>query len=85
MTNAITAELQKSTKHPSKYGGDFYYLFFKNLEDGKSYRSCISPSYRNWRNWSDIIENFNEKTPVTLTNLILRNNLIDADSKPKRI
>lgn len=85
MTNAITAELQKITKHPSKYGGDFYYLFFKNLEDGKSYRSCISPSYRNWRNWSDIIENFNEKTPVTLTNLILRNNLIDADSKPKRI
>lgn len=85
MSKTITATLQKITRHPSKYGGDFYYLFFKDLEDGKTYRSCVSPSYRNWRNWQEIVEGFDEKTSPTFTGLILKGNLVDADSVPQKV
>ena len=30
----------------SKYGGKFYYVYFKEYDTGKTYRTCLSPSYR---------------------------------------
>ena len=82
MGELLTAQLQKVQKHPSKFGGDFYYLFFKDTTTGKTYRSCVSPSYRNWSNWRAIVENFNENQQVIVSNLVLKGNLIDADSRP---
>ena len=83
MTNHITAQLQNISKHPSKYGGEFYYLFFKDIETGKGYKSCVSPNYRNWTKWDKIIENFQLGKTVILSNLIIKNGLVDADSNPK--
>ena len=82
MSNTITAQLNGVSKHPSKYGGDFYYLFFKDLQTGESYKSCTGPSYRNWKNWEHIVTNYQTGHPIVLSNLILRGNLIDADSRP---
>lgn len=77
----MKAKLLDIQSRPSKYGGEFCYLFFKG-EDGKSYRSCVSPSYRNWENWQKIVSNFSKESPVWLNNLFTKNGLIDADSKP---
>lgn len=83
MSNTIQAQLVKVNQHPSKFGGVFYYLFFKDLSTGNNYKSCVSPSYRNWSNWQKIVENFSEDKPLYLENLLLKNGLIDADSKPR--
>lgn len=80
----IKAQLVKTQKTPSKYGGDFFYLFFKG-EDGKSYRSCVVSTYRNWKNWRDIVENFSEDSPIWLDGLSLKNGMVDADSNPRII
>lgn len=80
----MKAKLLDIQDRPSKYGGGFYYLFFKG-EDGKSYRSCVSSSYRNWRNWQEIIKGFSKEHPVWLDNLVTKNGLIDADSRPVTI
>jgi hypothetical protein len=56
----------------------FSYVFFKSLEDGKSYKTCISEEFRNYRWWKDIeigdIIEINDK--------MIRGNLIDADAIP---
>lgn len=79
-----TATITGLQKHPSKFGGDFYYIYFKDVETGKSYRTCVYPNYRNYKNWANIINNYSEDKPVTLENLIVRNDtMVDADSIPK--
>ena len=80
----MKAVLNKISRHPSKFGGDFYYLFFKT-EKGESCKSCVGPAYRNWSNWAEIVKNFDEAHPILLENLIYRNGLIDADSKPQKV
>lgn len=80
----MKAKLLKTQQQPSKHDGIFYWLFFKG-EDGKSYRSCVVPTYRNWANWREIVENFNEENPIWLDGLTLKNGMIDADSKPRKI
>lgn len=80
----MKAQLLDIQKHPSKYEGDFYYLFFKD-ENGKNYKSCVGDAFRNWKNWSDIIANFDKSNPIWLDGLKLKGELIDADSKPIRI
>ena len=75
----MRAQLINISKQPSKYGGDFYYLFFK--ADGKSYRSCVSPSYRNWSKWREVVDSF-DGSPILLDGLKLKGNLVDADSSP---
>ena len=68
----------------SKYGGKFYYVYFKEYETGKSYRTCLSPSYRNYKNWTKLMNNYNDKI-VEVENVRANGNLIDADSMPKII
>lgn len=68
----------------SKYGGRFYYVYFKEYETGKSYKTCISPNYRNYKNWRSLIECFKDKV-VEVENARANGNLIDADSTPKII
>ena len=74
----MRATLLRTTKQPSNYGGDFYYFFFKG-DDGKAYRSCISPNCRNFGRWKPFIND----DGVVLNGLMLKSdNLIDADSFP---
>ena len=79
----MRATLLKITKHPSKWGGDFYYLFFKT-EDGVSCKSCVTPNCRNYNRWASIIKNFDEADPIVLDNLVLMSNgMVNADSFPR--
>ncbi len=77
-------KVQKITKAPSKYGGHFFYVFFKG-SDGDSYKTCLDPKMRNYKNWLELITVFNASiTAVHVSGLkIKKGNLIDADSKPK--
>lgn len=74
----MRATLLKTEKRVSKFGGNFWYVFFKG-EDGKSYRSCLYPACRNFLRWQPFIG----KEGVELEGLIARGRLIDADSWPK--
>jgi hypothetical protein len=78
----VRAKLIGQEKHPSKYGGVFYYFFFKD-EKGKSLRSCVTPNCRNFKNWEQLLG----KEGITIDNLkVKRHNgdvIVDADSVPK--
>lgn len=68
----------------SRYGGKFYYVYFKEYESGKSYRTCLTPNCRNYKNWSSLVNNFKDRV-VEVENVRANGNLIDADSMPKII
>ena len=70
-------------KQPSKYGGEFYYIFFKNIDTGSSLKTCVADSYRNYKNWKNIIEKFNNNEEVIITNVRINTSLVDADSLPE--
>ena len=71
--------LLKTQESKSKYGGKFYFAFFK--VEGKSYRSCLYPTMRNFTRWSKFIG----REGINLEGLTLKGNLIDADSFPKEV
>ena len=74
----MIATIIKIQKKKSRYGGYFYYAFFKGL-DGKSYYSCLYERLRNWTRWKKILN-----VGITLSNLKLvkgKAKIIDADSK----
>lgn len=54
----MKAEITGIVKLKSKYGGDFYYLFFRSKK--KSFRMPVDPKNRNYKKWKDIIENSKE-------------------------
>lgn len=79
----VKAQIVGIQQRPSKFGGIFYYVFFKDIDNSRSYRTCVYPNYRNFRNWKHIIESWSEHTTITLDNLIVRNGImVDADSVP---
>jgi len=80
----ITAKLLKVVKHPSRYGGYFYYLFFKS-SDGKSFRSCLHSKCINFQRWLKVLSDFSKGQEIWLTNLITKGKIIDADSDFKRL
>lgn len=76
----ITAIITKIEKKNSKFGGYFYYIFFKSSKN-YSYFSCIYPKFKNWSRWKKVM-----KKGITLSNLRLvegKKNLINADSNFK--
>lgn len=76
----MIAILTKIEKKPSKYGGHFFYVFFKS-KDEKSYYSCLYPKMRNFKRWKNVM-----KKGLTFSGLrILKGKLIDADSRFKVI
>ncbi len=70
-------------KRPSKYGGFFYYIYFKSLNEGNSYKTCVAENYRNYKNWKNIIQEFYKTKKVLITNVEINGNLVNADSIPK--
>lgn len=77
----MKATLLRTQEGVSKYGGKFYYAFFKG-EDGRSYRSCLFPTCGNFMRWRGFIG----KKDIVLDGLVLKGrDLIDADSFPREI
>ena len=75
----MIATIIKIQKKSSRYGGFFFYVFFKSVDNKKSYYSCLYPKMRNFARWKQVMD-----VGVTLSNLKLckdKTNLIDADSK----
>lgn len=73
----------KVEKKPSKINHVFWYVFFKG-DDGKSYRTCLDPANRNFKNWQHIVEPGNVLGGIRLK-LYKGRPIIDADSTPKVI
>ena len=74
----MTVKIIKIQRKMSRYGGYFFYVFFKSLEN-KSYYSCIYPKMRNYTRWKKVLD-----VGIMLTGLKLvpgKLKLIDADSK----
>ena len=71
--------LEISEKMKSKYGGDLYYIFFKT-EDGKSFKTCVATSMRNFITWKRVI--VDKMIGAKLGGLRIKSgNVIDADSR----
>lgn len=81
----IIFQTTKIERKSSRYGGIFYYLFFKCLTCGHSYRTCLGPKMRNYARWSEIVDGVKAEQTFALTNLIVKpgTRLIDADSMPQ--
>lgn len=74
----MIATIIKIDKKASKYGGDFYYVYFKS-DECKSYYTCLYPKMRNFSRWKTVM-----KVGNTFTNLkVKEKTLIDADSNFK--
>lgn len=81
METKIEAKITGSSKIASKYGGHFYYIYFKGF-DGKAYRTCADPKCRNFKKWEALMKTYNEtKKEIWITDMNLKkDSLIDADS-----
>lgn len=77
----ILLVLKKKRMQSKRSNYEFYYLFFKSQENGKSYKTCISPEFRNWSWWKDI----NEGDVIKVNDEMIHNNLVDADAVPQKI
>ena len=86
----MIAKILKYDKHPSKHGGDFYYIFFKD-KTGKSAKTCAATNMRNFNRWKQVLWAFDragENEEVWLKGLVWKNKtnkLISADSLIERI
>ena len=78
----MKAELTGVSRKKSKYGNDFYYLFFKG-DDGKSYKTCIYSNMRNFEKWKKYI--ILPRGSIIGNLRVKEKNLINADSTPKLI
>lgn len=82
----MKATITKVELKKSRFGGDFYYVFLKD-ETGKSYRSCIYPNCRNYRNWDAPIRRAQDGHQVVLSGLNelrTKPGVVDADSMFKQ-
>jgi hypothetical protein len=81
----MKAKVLKIEQKKSYQGGDFYYVFLKG-EDGRSFKTCLYPRFRNFTQWKPILEKW-EALKYSVSELWLNNlnvksgNLIDADSQ----
>ena len=78
----MNLKIMNIEKQPSKYGGYFYYIYFRNEDDGRSLKTCVAENYRNYKNWKSIIQTFDKSKKTVITNIRIKNGLVDADSKP---
>lgn len=66
----------------SKHGGKYIPIFFKSMEDGKSYRTWLSLACRNFSAWSFVLQPGYDLN-TTLDGLrVKENDLLDADFPP---
>ena len=75
------------SRNPSKYGGHFFYMFFKveTPEGHENMRSCLDPKMGNFKRWEGLVKRAEEGEVFVLDNLNKKGNMVDADSHPKEI
>lgn len=80
MSEQVIYEVTKiGERKTSRYGGWFYYIFFKGT-DGKTYRTCITNKCRNHQRWLEL------SVGERLVGMhVIKPGLIDADSMPQTI
>jgi len=84
-------ELLRIDKHESKYGGFFYYLFFRDKAGNKSYKTCVAENCRNFGKWRYIIFNQDSEGNYKMIGRIFGNmylkdsHTINADSMPEPV
>ncbi len=69
-------------KPKSNYGGDFYYLIFKNVEDKKPYKLTLQPKFNNFKHWQDVLK---LEPGRLIYNVQTFGKVINGDSYPKII
>lgn len=75
----MTAEILKIEKQEAKDGGFFWYIFFRDKKNQKSYRACVYERFRNFAKWKNEIEE--NRVGDILSGLnTLQGNIVDADS-----
>ena len=80
----MKAEIIKISKCPSKFTGNFYWIFFKDCETGKSYRMPTASMYRNFRLWKSLVLNPEQAAGVICEGLVVKGEgIIDADYMTK--
>ena len=76
----MIAKIVKIEKKPSRYGGHFFYCFFKT-DKGDSFYTCLYPKMRNFKKWQKFM-----KKGIILKGLeVLKDRLINADSKIEEV
>jgi len=80
----MVAKILKVEQKKSKYGDFFHYVFFKEEETGKSFRTCIYQNMGNARHWDGLMEPGNVLGGLRTIN---RNGsrIVDADCIPQLI
>lgn len=77
----MRATLTHVSAQSSKYGGIFYYAYFRD-DQGKAYKSCLYKECKNYARWLPVIQHSINGKKVVLDGLKLKDkNLINADSK----
>tara|TARA_Y100001951_G_C11283247_1_gene266843 strand:+ start:284 stop:601 length:318 start_codon:yes stop_codon:yes gene_type:complete len=74
-----------SKTYNSRHGGQMFYIFFKGTE--KSYRTVLFSNMRNFRNWTEIINNAERGDYISNLSFKLYKGkeIVNADSLPKLI
>jgi hypothetical protein len=69
----------------SQHGNKFYFVFFKSLDDGKAYKTCLYLACRNFNSWAFILQpGFDLNTILDGLKVSPKaDNLIDADYAPR--
>ena len=79
----MIAKLIKLEKKISRFGGYFHYAFFKEVNTGKSYYTCLFPRMRNFKRWKKVMTVGLTYKGLRLLKKGNKPNLIDADSRFK--
>ena len=69
----------------SKLNGGYYYLIkLQDIRTLQTFETSVDPAYKNYRNWTQIIEDQHRGQLITGVSTVHRKgkNIIDADSKP---
>lgn len=62
-----------------------YWIYFKDVQTNKIYKSRIVESFKNYKNWEDIIDLFKKNKEIYLKDLSVKGVYIHGDSVPKII
>lgn len=78
-------EILKVTDYASKFGGGRMYYIFLKSDEGKSFKTCIDDSYRNYGNWKHLMTPGNVLAGVRTKVDRFGKTIIDADSTPRLV
>jgi predicted RNase H-related nuclease YkuK (DUF458 family) len=77
----MQATMTRVSAQSSKYGGMFYYAYFRD-DQGQSYKSCLYKECKNYSRWVPVIQHVINGKTVVLDGLKIKDKtLINADSK----